>query len=494
MPRFNHFIDIPMRSHNSIFPRCFTFNGKLYDSASQLHQDALQAGPVVKLASFYGRVRRLALANNLSESAVTDALMLNASEYTARYATRKTWVTVDGQLVSLCDYFDQSRLHRAVSYPNFRTRVKSLEDREMLDSVSMNDGLHMPYGEWVSFYGGGRAKTFQYHGDEYPDQSGNVFRSIAAFLRQTGRYGDRQLIWSRLEGGWSLNNALIIPATISSLSPGLIYLLTRKSTGEVYVGLTVCGLEQRWAFHVLAARKGSTTKLARAIREDGGDGFTRDVLQDDILDTETLRKREIFWATERQALGANGLNTLKPGGLGGPRGKKTTANGQTYRSLNERARCEAKALKVPFYVVRPRITKDLPIPLRPRSHSKHPDAGSILWRKWQAMLRRYPKSVVESWTNSYDTFKADVSFKDSSLHLVRPDAQQPWGPYNCEWLTPLQKIERQHGKSICCAGILYPSLKSLAQAYGIGVSTLKDRIRRQCLSVENAVAGSSAST
>lgn len=476
-----------MRSHNSLFPRNFYFNGVLYDSASRLHHAAGKSAPVVKLAAFCGRVRRQSLAHNLSESTVTDALFLSAAEYTARYAVRKTWITVGDQRVSLGDYFGQNHQQGAVDYTNFRTRVLSLRARAMLDLSAMNDALHMHYGEWVSFYGGGRRKGFWYHGDDYASQSGKHFSSIAAFLRQIDRYGERQLVWSRLKSGWCLDHALNLPVAISSRCPGIVYLLTRKSTQEVYVGLTVCGLELRWQFHVRATRNGSTTKLARAIREDGEDWFVRCVLQGGIEDVQTLKACEIFFVEHYQALGPMGLNTLKPGALGRPGGIPTTFESVKYRSQNEAARCRSAADNVPLHVARAYIVKNRTIPEQPRSHSKHPEAGSNLWRRWQALLLRHPDRVVKSWVDSYDTFKTDVGFSDPKRHLVRINAGEPWGPENFAWLTQQQKIEADHGKSIVCNGLEYPSLKAVALAHGLGESTLKDRIRRQNLTVEDAV-------
>lgn len=475
-----------MRSHNSMFPKHFLFEGKLYDSPTRLFNE-VERPPFIRLATFCGRVRRLAMGENLCESSVADALYLQADQYKALYATRKTWVTVDDQRVALGFFFEKSHSQGAVSYPNFRTRVKSLQNRELLDSFSLNHALHMPYGEWVSFYGGGRRNEFLYHGDEFPAQSGKVFPSVAAFLRLTGRYADKHLIWSRLKGGWCLSHALTIPAAISSKSPGAVYLLVRLSTGQVYVGLTVCGPDQRWTFHVRAAFDGSTTKLARAIREDGINGFELHVLEENIQDTETLRQREIFWVAHHHALGPHGLNTLKPGGLGRPRGIPTTVDDIMYRSQSEAARSNSTSKGVREHVALAYILKKEPIPVRPRSHSKHPDAGSKLWRKRLALLRRYPSDVVEPWASSYDTFKADVGFNDPALHLVRINDGEPWGPQNFQWLTGQQKIEKQHGKAICCHGVEYPSLSSLAKTYGFGESTLKDRIRRQHLTVEEAV-------
>jgi hypothetical protein len=476
-----------MRAHNSTFPMDFVFKDRQYDSPTTLFNEACPA-PGISFPTFCSRIRRLVLANHLCDSSVAEALYLSADQCKEKYAVRKTWITVDGQLISLQSYFEQCHSPTKISYRPFWSRVKSLRCREMLDMTALQDALEMPYQTWISSYGGGRKHPFHYDGDEVPEQSGKTFPSIAAFLRVINRYAERQLIWSRLKRGWNLDNALGIPATISSKSLGLVYKLIRISTSEVYVGLTVCGLDQRWAFHVRATRNGSTTKLAQAIREDGTEGFERCVLEHNIQDVETLSARETFWVTELQALGPNGLNTLKPGGTGGASGKKTIVEGVQYRSQNEAARCVSSIRHIPENLARAYIAKNLPIPEYPRTHSKHPEAGSILWRKWLAMLRRHPGDVVESWADSYDTFKAEVKFTDPALHLIRIDNKAPWGPTNFRWLTAQQKIENQHGKSIRCNGVEYPSIKSLALAHGIGESTLKDRIRRQGLSVEDAVA------
>ena len=71
--------------------------------------------------------------------------------------------------------------------------------------------------------------------------------------------------------------------------------------------------------------------------------------------------------------------------------------------------------------------------------------------------------------------------------LGRPDTSKPWGKENFAWLTAKEKIEIMTGKKVAAFGIEYPSLEALAARFGIGVSTLKDRIRRQGLSVEAAL-------
>jgi hypothetical protein len=72
-------------------------------------------------------------------------------------------------------------------------------------------------------------------------------------------------------------------------------------------------------------------------------------------------------------------------------------------------------------------------------------------------------------------------------HLVRRNESKRWSKKNFQWLTAKQKVEHQHGKPVTAFGISYPSLQALATSFGIGTSTLKDRIRRQGLTVEAAL-------
>jgi group I intron endonuclease len=53
----------------------------------------------------------------------------------------------------------------------------------------------------------------------------------------------------------------------------VIYLITNRTSGKVYVGKTVSGLRRRWASHCSAARHGSNQYIHRAIRKHGIDAF-----------------------------------------------------------------------------------------------------------------------------------------------------------------------------------------------------------------------------
>jgi group I intron endonuclease len=61
---------------------------------------------------------------------------------------------------------------------------------------------------------------------------------------------------------------------------GMIYKITNKINGKVYIGQTIRRLEDRWASHVYEAIIGkSDNKFARAIRKHGPSSFEIVVLE-----------------------------------------------------------------------------------------------------------------------------------------------------------------------------------------------------------------------
>nr|WP_315488347.1 GIY-YIG nuclease family protein [uncultured Rhodoferax sp.] len=428
-------------------------------------------------------------------ASVDNNARLVATETTMRTHTpRKTWVTVEGTSIDLKSYYDDHAVVAAVSYRTFWQRVRGLRRRFLLDSASLDYACILQPNEWITFYGGGRRRGFTYQGEQYPEHAGRSFSSIAALLRTIGRYGDRGLIWARLKAGWDLELALTIPSEVSTQRPGLIYKVVRLSTGQVYVGLTLGGLAQRWTFHLRAARRGSASKLATAIRQDGEAGFAISVLEQGIRDLQELQDRERHWVKVLDALGNHGLNVAAPGGLGAPRGKRTLAEGRVFRSLKEAAQVLAEEHGVPEYVAMTRIKKGQDVPDTARTHSQHPEAGSNLFRRWLALMRRHPNNVHSAWRESYDAFKADVGGGDPALSLVRLDDSRPWGPANIQWLSDQEKVERIHGTAVEVHGLTFPSMAAVARHFGIGGSTLKDRMYRQGLTLEQAVAAPAGAT
>lgn len=465
------------------------YAGVSYSGPAALYR-SLDRSPAVSLATFTTRFRRLVDSGELSDAGIEEALFLSVQEFKRKYGARKTKVEVEGQALDLLAYFTEHANLCVVEYRNFWQRVRTLRKKDALDRDTLTDALALDAAEWHTFYGGGRSRSLVYDGAEYPEQRGVRFRSVAAFLRTIGRYDDRQLIWSRLKSCWNLDDALVLPAATDSLREGSIYLITRLKTGEIYVGLTVMTVEQRWTVHQRRALDGAGTKLARAIREDGAGGFRVEVIEAGVEDPTQLAAREVYWVERLGAMGEKGLNAAKPGGLGGPRGKAVTYEGQRFRSIEEAADVLSVWLGLARHVVRTRLQRgaDLPAAGQVRRHSRHPDAGSNLYRRWLGMQKRHPNDVVVEWASDYDRFKADVSPVPPDLELVRRRPEEPWGPDNFEWVATQTKVERTHGKAVTVNGVQYPTLKAVAVEYGLGESTLKHRIFNQGMSIEDAVA------
>lgn len=260
----------------------------------------------------------------------------------------------------------------------------------------------------------------------------------------------------------------------------------KKKTGEVYVGLTLSTIHQRWKFHVYAAKHGLGTKLAKAIREDGEDGFAYSVLESGITDLAQLACKEITWAKKLDAHGPNGLNTAKAGGLGSLRGKITYYLGRKFRSITEAIQVLSTETGLPEHVIYRRIISNRPLPTKPRKHSKHPEAGSNIYRRWLALVKRHGKSVCHEWISSYDLFKNDISPIQLDKRLSRVDPNKLWCASNTTWLKINDIVENTHGIQVNAFGEHYASLTSLAKKYDISVSTLKHRIYKQSMSIELA--------
>lgn len=483
------------RSFNSTSPVDLRYRSISHTGPASIYKSA-DRKPAVSLATFCTRFRRLVETEGITDTNIDEALWMSIEEFKRKHGTRKTTIKIDGQKIDLQNYYDDHQMVERVEYRNFWSRVRSLRERGLLDKDALLHALTIDPASWRTFYGGGRHRSFVYHGEEYPDQSSKHFHGISSFLHTVGRYEDRALIWSRLKAGWALDDALAIPVVLDSYRTGSIYRLTNSKTGAVYVGLTRGTVEQRWAIHLLRASQGSPTKLSKSIREHGAEAFSVDVLESGIDDPSVLPLREIFWVEHLDALGGNGLNMARPGGMGSPRGKPIVYEGEYFPSI-EAAACELAArLGIAHHVARDRLQrgKQLPTADKVRRHSRHPDAGTNLFRIWRAIVTRHSDAVVSDWFSDYDKFKADVSPVPADRNIMRMRSSETWGPGNFEWVDTQTKVERTHGKALVVNGVSYPSLKAVAEAHGIGVSTFKHRITHQGMSVDQALSAPLSAT
>lgn len=89
---------------------------------------------------------------------------------------------------------------------------------------------------------------------------------------------------------------------------GLIYKLTNKINGKIYVGQTKKSVEKRWKQHVNHA-KNSDGPFQKAIRKYGEESFTLEVVCECGTQKE-LDEKEIFWGAQFNSLVPNGYNIL----------------------------------------------------------------------------------------------------------------------------------------------------------------------------------------
>lgn len=94
---------------------------------------------------------------------------------------------------------------------------------------------------------------------------------------------------------------------------GVVYALTNKSTGKVYVGQTTLTLEVRWKRHC-TAKKGCTA-LIRALKKYGPQSFTKRVLCKATTRAE-LNAYETYWIAKLDSLAPKGYN-LRTDAVGG---------------------------------------------------------------------------------------------------------------------------------------------------------------------------------
>ena len=109
---------------------------------------------------------------------------------------------------------------------------------------------------------------------------------------------------------------------------GMIYMLIDRTNGLEYIGQTVQSITRRMAEHQKAARYGSKTRIAEAIREHGWENFDVTIIEDHIEDAKALNYAEARYIVEHQTYWPDGYNMT----FGGSRdarfckGKKTPAN------------------------------------------------------------------------------------------------------------------------------------------------------------------------
>ena len=94
----------------------------------------------------------------------------------------------------------------------------------------------------------------------------------------------------------------------------IVYKVTNRINGKVYIGQTVQTLEQRWKQH--CCKSSGCKALHLAIEKYGSENFTVEQI-DVACDREELNQKEQYWIQHYNSLSPNGYN-LTAGGDGCP--------------------------------------------------------------------------------------------------------------------------------------------------------------------------------
>lgn len=268
---------------------------------------------------------------------------------------------------------------------------------------------------------------FTYNGRSFPALAGKSFPSVAAFCREAGI--DSGFVYGRVHQGWPLLRALDLPKLETSDRLGTIYLVTRLSTGERYVGLTIVSVRSRWSQHVRSAPK-LASPLGRAIFADGAEGFSVETLEEGIA-PEKLADRERAWIEQLGTRVPSGLNFHPGGALGGGGQRALEVDGEQFRSVLEASAVMAKRHGLTPGAAHQRLRKGMSLeaPLKVFQTRGKGVAGGFLWSRWRAMRNNVNSELSDHWQD-WERFAEDLRDLAPSDRLSRIDSRQPWGPDN----------------------------------------------------------------
>lgn len=96
---------------------------------------------------------------------------------------------------------------------------------------------------------------------------------------------------------------------------GIIYKVTNKVNGKIYIGMTVNDFEKRKRDHIAMAKRGDERNryFQNAINKYGEDSFSWEIIDTDISQ-ENLDEKEIYWISHYNSFGEGGYNLTEGGG------------------------------------------------------------------------------------------------------------------------------------------------------------------------------------
>ena len=227
---------------------------------------------------------------------------------------------------------------------------------------------------------------------------------------------------------------------------GFIYLITNKTNGKKYVGLTTQTLERRWHYHIEQANANhikATGSLHSAIRKYGNKAFEMKEI-DRGTTKKDLESKERQWIKDLNTLIPFGYNISTGGVSGGSNKKATAVDGIRFESVRKAAEYLAKTRDISFEAAKWRIRKgkiDVKKPAKPGKSLVGTKTYSAWSRIKHSVMNPNSKgfiqgvSMCKKWLD-FDTFYNDVGEPpQKNMAFVRLDKSKGFYPENCTWLT-----------------------------------------------------------
>lgn len=211
---------------------------------------------------------------------------------------------------------------------------------------------------------------------------------------------------------------------------GIIYKITNKINGKVYIGQTIRTVEERWKAHYYeCVNQKLNTRLGRAIRKYGFVNFRIEVIEK----TDDLDKREIFYISKYRSCGKNGYN-IKIGGSGGPHAQST--KNKIAKSNKKRVRTDEM-----------------------RTHM------SLAIKKWHKERGYVPRS---------EEFKKKISLANGKRKM----------PHNVKII--FQEYNEKNRKPIICidSNVEYSSITEACKALNLNAGHINMHLRGKCSHVK----------
>ena len=274
--------------------------------------------------------------------------------------------------------------------------------------------------------------------------NGKTYANLQEAIRQLEPVASRKTIARRMEDGMTPDEAFqVVPNP--GYANGIIYLVTNKTTGKKYVGLSVMTLEDRWKYHVEQSKASEITNndsLQAAIRKYGECDFTLEIV-DRGTSKDGLEAKEIEWILHYASMAPRGYNLNKGGVSGGANPIAIEVDGKKFPSHKAATEYIAETREISFEAAKKRLEVgrlDVKSPSKPGEGKCY----SKLYKTWSSIKSIYanPRSkgylftdMHEAWKNSFDDFAADIGEPpENDFRFVRIDKCKGFFPGNCQWM------------------------------------------------------------